>query len=371
MRRALLGATAACAVAASLTACGGDKTLDADSPPTTRKRFPAAVVSTTTPSTTPFGGVVPKTTTTTRKVSGGTTAPTTTTTTSLGGRVKPSDAALPTGRTGAGGAAWEGLVVVVGGAVASGSPSARVDAFNPVTGQWLRAPSLPVALRDAAVAVLGGDLWVVGGYATAGDSEVAQTATYVFHPGDTEWQAGPALTTARGGAALAALGSFLVAVGGQGGDGAALATVEVLQQGTSEWKATTPLPAPRAYASALALNGRIYVAGGRPDAVSSALDSVASWRGGATTWRTESKLDAKRAGAGAADNCVAGGQNGDGVVTTVECFGSGFWAKVAQLAAPRYGAAVVALDGWLHVIGGSVAGGAVSAVHEVIDLANV
>jgi hypothetical protein len=357
-------------VATIVAGCSSDgDRLDAgDGSTTTRaRRFPGAVVSTTTPSTTPFGQVVRGgTTSTTRRSSTGTSAATTSTSVA-GGPTKPAETPLPVARTGVAGAAWQGLVIVAGGTGAGGGPSVRVDAFDPKTGQWSRGPNLPVALHDAALAVLGEDLWVIGGFAVEGDQPVAQSATYFFHPGDTAWQNGPALHTARGGAAAATLGSFLVVLGGQTTDGGILDTVEFLSAGAGLWKDTAPLAQGRAFASALAMNGRIYAVGGRTAAVS-ATDAVESWRGGATSWRTESRLDKTRASAAGAASCVAGGENGEGIVATIECYGTGFWVVQGQMRVPRHGLAAVFFDGWLHLVGGSTAGGTVTNAHEVVAL---
>jgi N-acetylneuraminic acid mutarotase len=358
-------------VAGLLGACGGSNDVDTSTPTTHRGRFPAAVVSTTTPSTTPFGVVVHPTTTTTRKAATGTTlAHATTSTSAVPGRVKPAETPLPVARTGVAGAAYQGVVVVAGGAGSGGGLSVRVDAFDPKSGTWTRGPNLPVAVRDAALAALGDDLWLVGGTAIENGQPVAQSNTYVFHPGADGWVSGPALHTARSGVAAATLGSFLVVLGGESTDGSILDSVEVLPKGASNWKVTQPMTIPRAFASALAMNGRIYAIGGRNPGAP-AVNSVESWRSGASGWRTESHLDKERELLAGAGSCVAGGENSGGVVASVECFATGFWVTQSQMRVPRSGLAAVVLDGWLHLIGGASAGTPVTNTHEVIDVSAV
>ncbi|HUR76322.1 MAG TPA: kelch repeat-containing protein [Acidimicrobiales bacterium] len=354
-----------------LVACGGKgNDLDAGPPTSRRARFPAAVVSTTTPSTTPFGEPLrPSVTATTLTAPTATTSGAPTATSVVAGRKKPAETPLPVARTSHAGVAWQGLVVIAGGVGAGGGPSVRVDAFDPKTGLWSRGPNLPVPLRDAALAVLGDDLWVVGGFTAEEGQPVAQSATYFFRPGDDAWQTGPALHTARGGVAAATLGNFLVALGGETTDATVLDSVEVLARGSSSWRVTQPLSQARSFATALAMNDRIYAVGGKT-ALSPSSNTVESWRSGSTVWRSESRLDKERARAAGAASCVAGGQNDEGVATTIECFGTGFWVTHAQMRVARFGLAVVALDGWLHLIGGSTAGTAVTNVHEVIDIAS-
>ncbi|MEY2418321.1 MAG: hypothetical protein QOG90_1001 [Actinomycetota bacterium] len=355
-----------------LGACGGNHDIEANSPTTRHGRFPAAVVSTTTPDTTPFGAAVGTTTTTAHKPTTGTTAATrvATTTTAVAGRVKPAETPLPVARTGVAGTAWQGVIVVAGGVGSGGGYSVRVDSYDPKSGVWSRGPNLPVALRDAALGVLGDDLWIVGGTAIENGQPVPQSKTYVFHSGGDAWQDGPSLHTARSGVAAATLGSFLVALGGQSSDGTILDSVEVLPKGGGDWKVTQAMSIPRAFASALAMNGRIYAVGGRNPGAP-AVNSVESWRSGAGGWRTESHLDKERVLAAGAGSCVGGGQNSSGVVASVECFGTGFWVTQSQMRVPRFGLAAVVLDGWLHLIGGSTPETPVTNIHEVIDVSAV
>jgi N-acetylneuraminic acid mutarotase len=359
-------------VAGFLGACGRGHGIDGNGPTTSRAgRFPVAVVSTTTPSTTPFGDVANTTTSTTHKAPTGTTSAGATTSTSVvATRSKPAETPLPVARAGVAGTAWQGVIVVAGGAGSGGGYSVRVDAYDPKTGEWTRGPNLPVAVRDAALGVLGDDLWLVGGTAIENDQPVSQSNTYVFRKGGDAWESGPPLHTPRSGVAVATLGSFLVAVGGQTTDGTILDSVEVLPKGASNWKVTQPMSIPRSFASALAMNGRIYAVGGRNPGVP-AVNSVESWRSGAASWRTESHLASARVALAGAGSCVAGGQNSSGVVATVECFGTGFWVNTAQMRVPRFGLTAVVLDGWLHLIGGSTSSTPVTNIHEVIDTSAV
>ncbi len=357
--------------AAGLSACGSGGNVDAETPTTRRSRFPAAVVSTTTPDvTTPFGGTVASTSTTKPAARATTTlvSAKTTTTDPAPVRNRPAATRMPSPRTAVGSAAWQGLVVVAGGRDSAGNASARVDAYNAGTGAWSRAPDLPQALSDVALGVQGDDLWAVGGFGTEGDQKIAQATTYHFHPGDTAWKSGPLLKTARAGVALATLNDALIVMGGQTTDGGTLDTVETLGVGDSDWKVGTPLTQKRAYASAVVGGGRVYAIGGRTDGVTSALDKVESWRPG-DGWRAEESLKTKRARAGASGLCVAGGENTDGAVASVECLAARKWTTRFQMATPRHGLAVVTLDGWLHLIGGGPSSGpSVSAAHEIFDL---
>jgi hypothetical protein len=275
---------------------------------------------------------------------------------------------MPVARTAVAGAAWEGFVVVAGGIDTAGHASARVDAYNPRTGAWTRAPDLPQPLSDTALAIQDDDLWVVGGFTQQGDQNIAQAATYHFHPGDHAWKTGPLLDTPRGGAAVGSLSDTLVVLGGATTDGGTLDTVETLGVGDADWKTAPPLTQKRAYASAVVGGGRIYAVGGSSEGLATAMDNVESWKPG-DAWRAEQPLVTKRANAGASGLCVAGGQNADGTVGSVECIAARRWSTKFQMVVPRHGLAVVLLDGWLHVMGGTPnSGPSANATHEIFDV---
>lgn len=276
---------------------------------------------------------------------------------------------MPAARTAVGSATWQGLIVVAAGFDVAGAPSSRVDSYNPTDGSWATAPNLPMALHHVSLAVLDGDLWAIGGFSVEGDQSIARAETYVFRPGGDHWEEGPALHTPRGGAAVGALGERLIAVGGATTDGAALDTVEVLTAGASDWSAGAPLAHKRAYASAIVGGGRIYVAGGRTDTVGSSMRGVESWAS-TGNWRAEASLATPRSEAAAAGLCVGGGENGSGVVGSVECIAARAWTTRFTMNVPRHGLAAGAADGWLHLIGGGPSSGkSVNTAHEVFDLA--
>src|SRR6266545_6755361 len=122
-----------------------------------------------------------------------------------------SRAALPVTRTEVAAAAVGGRVIVVGGYLADGSSSGRVDAYDPARDGWRRLPDLPVAVNHAAAASDGWRLYVVGGYAA---DRQPRRAAWVFAGG--RWRALPPMPFARGAAAAALAGGRLYVVGGVG-----------------------------------------------------------------------------------------------------------------------------------------------------------
>ena len=114
-------------------------------------------------------------------------------------------------------------------AFAQASPPAEHYAIDPHAGIWLHGPNLPEARQDAAVAVLGGRIYLIGGY---GPDGTPTDTTFVLEP---------------------APGTNLAPTLEQ-------PPAPTLPVGT--WSAARPIPEPVDHAAAAALNGFVYVAGG-------------------------------------------------------------------------------------------------------------
>ena len=146
---------------------------------------------------------------------------------------------------------------------------------DPHAGSWLRGPNLPRPRQDAAVAVLDGHIYVIGGYSPDGPT----STTYVLEPPAgtnlTPSESAPPLpvlpvgtwSTARpipeaiDHAAAAALDGYIYVAGG---------TVEKLvtnkfwryDPADDSWAALPPLPVPRYAPSLVPFGGKLYLIGG-------------------------------------------------------------------------------------------------------------
>ncbi len=136
---------------------------------------------------------------------------------------------------------------------------------------WHNAPEqirLPAARTDGAGAVIGQAYLYAGG----SDGSAAVATVYVSHAVRTgnldTWSEGPALPEARTDAASAVLGNTLYVIGGYGPDGKPTDTVYSTTVGNDgslgDWKTedALALPAPRAGASAVPVSDGIVVMGG-------------------------------------------------------------------------------------------------------------
>lgn len=119
-----------------------------------------------------------------------------------------------------------------------------------------RRETVALALRDGCIIIAGGRL--ADGMPTA-VVEIFYPSTLTFTTPD-----GSALAQARAGAAGLVLPSGKIAVfGGAGEDGESLASVEIYDPASATWSPGPPMSAARAYHTVTDLDGKIILAGGK------------------------------------------------------------------------------------------------------------
>jgi N-acetylneuraminic acid mutarotase len=282
-------------------------------------------------------------------------------------------APLPIARTEVAAALVGGEIFVVGGFTPNGKNSARVDAYSPATNRWRRIPDLPVSVDHAAAAGSGGRLYIAGGY----DVDRGQlNAAFVF--ADGKWTPLPPMPEARAAAGAAVVKGKLYVVGGvaspviQSGQRLAVKTL-VFDLSTQRWSTVTG-PTPREHLGVTALNGRIYALAGRKAGADTNLDLFEVFAPGWTSWRRLPSVPGKRGGTGAAatGNLIvsAGGETPTVTIRTVFAYSTKTrrWRRLANLPTPRHGLGVVASGRRIFVIGGGGRPGLgeVSAANEFL-----
>ena len=172
----------------------------------------------------------------------------------------------------------DGKVYVFGGRVRA-SPDAGhfndhadtklAEMFDPATGHWSRLPDAPSARNSAAVAVIEGKIYVVGGRQALkqpdGTLRQVNVATLeVFDPTTRRWETRAPMPQAQGGLAAAAHGGRLYAFGGEQWvpEQKVFAESWVYDTQADRWSAGPPLPTPRHGLGAAAIGDRIHVFGG-------------------------------------------------------------------------------------------------------------
>jgi non-specific serine/threonine protein kinase len=262
-----------------------------------------------------------------------------------------------------------GEIVVVGGFVADGRNSARVDAYSPRTDRWRRLPDLPASVDHAMAAAYRGRLYVAGGYGVARER---RTAAYVLERG--RWRSLTPMPEGRAAAGAAVVGTRLYVVGGVGPNGLARRALAYdLRRG--RWL-SFPGPTPREHLAVTAAGGRIYALAGRRAGIDTNVTAFESYRPNARGWTRLPPVPDPRGGTAAAalagQIVSAGGEEPQGTIAEVFSFDlrTRRWRRLPDLPTPRHGLGVVAANGRVYVVaGGREPGLAVSGVNEFLPLA--
>ena len=154
--------------------------------------------------------------------------------------------------------------------VAGGWPSARSQDFavyDPSTDTWQTLSDLPSGRNHLALAAAGGRIYAVGGRTalTAGVGNVATLDSY--DPATGVWSTAASLPRARGGLAAVGYRRFVFAFGGEGNGANPDGTFEdadVYDSGLDTWTTLEPMPTPRHGIGAAVQAGLIHIPGGGP-----------------------------------------------------------------------------------------------------------
>ncbi|CAF3382448.1 unnamed protein product [Rotaria sp. Silwood1] len=149
----------------------------------------------------------------------------------------------------------------------------------------------------------------------------------------------------------------LFAVGGWC-SGDAIASVEMFDPTTNEWRAVSPMSKRRCGVGVSVLNNLLYAVGGH-DGVSY-LNSVERFDPQTNQWSNDvAPTSSCRTSVGVAvlDGCLfaVGGQDGISCLNLVEKYDPSTqrWSRITSMGTKRLGVAVAVLDGYLYAIGGS------------------
>jgi N-acetylneuraminic acid mutarotase len=140
----------------------------------------------------------------------------------------------------------------------------RIDIYDPRTATWSVAADMPTPTTHRTPAVDGTNVWFAGGF--EGDNPGPTVAhVWRYDAAADRWAQGPSLPQPRSAGALVLLDSTLHYFGGFGIDrGDTFGdhwTLDV--DGVNYWRKRAPLPCPRGHLAGLALDGRIHAIGGQ------------------------------------------------------------------------------------------------------------
>jgi molecular chaperone DnaK len=258
---------------------------------------------------------------------------------------------LPEQEGGAGVAAYDGSIWVVGGATLANHPLNSVWVYEPAQRSWIPGPPLPVGLDSPALVVDGRDneLYALGGYSNNGG---AQSTVYRLDTAARRWLAIRSLPDARTRGAAVWDGTRIVFAGGARTTGGAQDEVWALE--SDNWVTVGHLQQPRQHlAAASDGKGTAWFIGGydtEPAKPGGAVDVVSGPR--VTPGQSVTPIQSAAAVGLGSGFCVIGGETtGGGLRNQISCQPAS--QSIPALVGPSrafLGAAI--LGGKLYVVGG-------------------
>lgn len=286
----------------------------------------------------------------------------------------------PTKRTEVAAATLGNKIYVVGGFEEPGLStilnfgiSPKVESYDPATDQWVTKAPLPVGLHHAGIGVVGGKLYVIGGYTQSGLSTWSPVATvYAYDQATDGWSERAPMPTARGALSVTEYDGKLYAIGGYDRK-TNNAAVEVYDPVANAWTIRAPLPTPRDHLATATASGKLYAIGGRVNGDYGRNLAVTERYNPATDrWMRVADLPTARSGITAAvvDGTiyVFGGEGAKGTFHENEAYDPAHdaWRSMAPMPTARHGLGSAVVQRQIHVLsGGPTPGGSFSDLNEV------
>ena len=149
---------------------------------------------------------------------------------------------------------------------------AAVEMYDPVTDTWIQKTDMPTA-RSTSTCVVDSKIYAIGGSALSREliqkrKQWRLDTVEIYDPATDTWAKGRSMNHARDGAAVSVVDGKIYAMGGTGWPqipfhpGPFLSSVEVFNPKTNQWREIGEMPEAKSSHTATAINGKIYVMGG-------------------------------------------------------------------------------------------------------------
>jgi hypothetical protein len=271
-------------------------------------------------------------------------------------------------------------VHVAGGFTMEGGQLAVTDVhqvFDPATGTWARAASLPEIRHHPNIVSDGRRLFALGGFLAASERRtwIMQDQTWIYDPLEDGWTEGTRAPEPHAETVAAHLETGIHVVGGRRPIGASNRAWRdhtdsqshwVYETDRDRWRAAAPAPTARNSAAAAVIDGHWYVVGGRTVAMGN-VATTEVYDPGQDRWTTGAPMPQAQGGLAAAalDGRLyafggEGARNDTGVYS--ECWvydpTADRWDPIAAMPTPRHGLGAVTIGGRIYVVGGATRAGA-------------
>jgi uncharacterized repeat protein (TIGR03803 family) len=239
-----------------------------------------------------------------------------------------------------------------------------------VHNSWSTGAPVPVPVVNPAAAVLGNEIYLVGGYDSSGSLADVQ----IYNPTANTWSTGPSLPTATDTGAAAVVANELYFIGGSHG-GVYTNAVWAYSPTTKTWSAKAAMPTGRNGLVVVVEKNIIYAIGGYNG--STFVDNVESYNPKTNTWTEEAPMlgtkDIPAAGLIGTTIVVAGGANVPNSVTgDTEAYDAttNTWTELTADPTARTGPCNGVI-GMLYDVGGYINNaGAATTVNESFNLSS-
>jgi N-acetylneuraminic acid mutarotase len=254
-----------------------------------------------------------------------------------------------------------GEIYVIGG-FAPG-PTATVAAYNPATDQWRSVADLPEAMHHANGAAANGKLYVAGYYPGINFS-TAEPRVLEFDPQQNAWRERAPMPagTQRATACVAEIGGKIYLFGGA--RGGTVADASAYDPATDSWEELPSMPEPREHCVAGAISGKLYIASGRSNGIGGFQPKTHAYDPASRQYSEKAAIPTPRGGtAGAVLNgklFVFGGEGNaadpTGVFAKIEAYdpASDSWTAFPDMLVPRHGFGAAVIGDRIYLPGGGI-----------------
>jgi non-specific serine/threonine protein kinase len=232
---------------------------------------------------------------------------------------------------------------------------------------------MPVALNHAVAAAYRGDLYVMGGYASATGLDREIAGLFRYRPSRDRWSRLPNAPTRRAAHAMGVIGDKLYVAGGARG-GRPLRSVAIYDFRRRRWSTGPRMHFAREHLAGAVAGGFFYVLAGR--AAGEGNFAVAErYDPRRRRWQRLPEMSKPRGGIAAAAVgrrvVVFGGEEGAGTIGSVELYDPARrrWSDLPDMLTPRHGLGGVSLGRRVFAIeGGPMPGLHYSDAIEALDV---
>ena len=171
-----------------------------------------------------------------------------------------------------------------------------VSVYDPAADSWGRAADMPLDVTHCNAVLVDGTVWIAGGYRGAMPGPTVANVLRYDVASDS-WNEGPPLPVATAGGTLALVGRTLHYVGGFLDRDTTVGTHWALAvDGGTTWEPRAPLPVPRGHVASAVVGGKMYAIGGqlRHDTDALDLDAVHAYDPARDAWTAVASLPEPR-----------------------------------------------------------------------------